>query len=52
MKNERSKEMSEHDMMNNIEFLDRDDCLLEMQMLVLIFCNLLTKNWEKYMGYN
>ena len=39
-------------MMKNIEFIDHNECLLEMQIFLLLFCNYLNINWAEKIGYN
>ena len=39
-------EIEESDMFKNIEFIDHNECLLEMQTFCLIFILYLTLNWQ------
>ena len=38
--------------MTNMEFLDHNECILEMQIFVQLFCNYLTYYWSDKMHYN
>ena len=39
-------EIEESDMFKNIEFIDHNECLLEMQAFCLVFILYLTLNWQ------
>jgi hypothetical protein len=46
MKEDRASNMKKYDMMKNFEFLDHNECILEMQIFTLLFSNYLTNEWE------
>jgi len=46
MKSDRISVMNENDMMNNFEFLDHYECLLEMQIMCLLFLDFVTRLWK------
>ena len=52
MKSDRGSGMNGNDMMKNFEFLDHNECLLEMQIFVLLFVYYIDRVWQEDMGFN
>lgn len=52
MKADRVSGMNANDMMKNFEFMDHNECLLEMQILCSLFFVYLTDLWQADMGFN